>query len=370
MSFVNQCVQQVWIGVTGGAGDACGAKNSCPTGQACNTNNNTCYYTLGTPAAGGYGLAAKTGTAEFCVPAQTGATQWSGNVFGRTGCDASGNNCQTGECGGSPCPPGQGGNPPVTQAEFTLQTTASDFYDVEIINGFNLPMEMKPTGGAPYKSVPDNPYTCGNPGGVTPLNDTLTGCTWTFDTTVGGTDYASYLRMVAPADPQTACTADSDCSGGALCGLVQQGASLSRMCGSEIGWWSGDQVCGVDPTFGAPFNCGQAVPAANGAFGTVANLFGCVLDKTGKPAAQSCYTDGASDTCCGCPNWPYPTDDGKTCQAINSAWTTSVQPWVSFLKNACPTAYSYPYDDKTSTFTCQSQAATNAVDYTITYCPG
>ncbi|RDX81955.1 Pathogenesis-related protein 5, partial [Mucuna pruriens] len=36
---------------------------------------------------------------------------------------------------------------------------------------------------------------------------------------------------------------------------------------------------------------------------------------------------------------------------------------ITIFKNTCPSAYSYAYDDKTSTFTC---ASTN---YTITSCP-
>jgi len=33
------------------------------------------------------------------------------------------------------------------------------------------------------------------------------------------------------------------------------------------------------------------------------------------------------------------------------------------FKSACPKAYSYPYDDDTSTFTC------NGADYTVAFCP-
>ncbi|BAF26073.1 Os10g0147200, partial [Oryza sativa Japonica Group] len=36
-----------------------------------------------------------------------------------------------------------------------------------------------------------------------------------------------------------------------------------------------------------------------------------------------------------------------------------------FFKAACPRAYSYAYDDSTSTFTC----AAGATDYAITFCP-
>jgi len=41
------------------------------------------------------------------------------------------------------------------------------------------------------------------------------------------------------------------------------------------------------------------------------------------------------------------------------------------LKDACPTAYTYPYDDMSSTFTCSNanEKGTNLVNYVITFCP-
>ncbi len=44
-------------------------------------------------------------------------------------------------------------------------------------------------------------------------------------------------------------------------------------------------------------------------------------------------------------------------------------PWLRYLKDACPTAYTYPFDDATSTFTCQPGATTPPVAYAITFCP-
>jgi hypothetical protein len=38
--------------------------------------------------------------------------------------------------------------------------------------------------------------------------------------------------------------------------------------------------------------------------------------------------------------------------------------YTEFFKTACPTAYSYPYDDPTSTFTCKGQN-----DYVVIFCP-
>jgi hypothetical protein len=42
------------------------------------------------------------------------------------------------------------------------------------------------------------------------------------------------------------------------------------------------------------------------------------------------------------------------------------------MKKVCPSAYVYPFDDKTSTFTCSNNTgnAPNSVGYTITFCAG
>ena len=40
------------------------------------------------------------------------------------------------------------------------------------------------------------------------------------------------------------------------------------------------------------------------------------------------------------------------CVGINDEWVKLAMPWAAHLKKACPTAYTFPYDDQTSTFTC------------------
>jgi hypothetical protein len=47
-----------------------------------------------------------------------------------------------------------------------------------------------------------------------------------------------------------------------------------------------------------------------------------------------------------------------------------VQPTLQWLKSGCPSAYTYPYDDMSSTFTCQEYSnGVNSVDYIIQFCP-
>ncbi|CAM9004273.1 hypothetical protein QQ045_014958 [Rhodiola kirilowii] len=174
---------------------------------------------------------------------------WSGRIWARTGCkfDASGaGTCTTGDCpGGIKCT--GGGQPPVTLAEFTLGSTptANDFYDVSLVDGYNVGVGVKTTGS--------------------------------------GTGDCSYAGCVA---------------------------DLNASCPSEL------QVVAD----GAVVACKSACAAFN--------------------TAQYCCT-GEHSTPGTCPPTSY----------------------SQVFKSACPTAYSYAYDDASSTRTCAGP------DYLITFCP-
>ncbi|XP_073275930.1 pathogenesis-related thaumatin-like protein 3.5 [Primulina huaijiensis] len=98
---------------------------------------------------GGGGFSLKPGQTEVLVA----PVSWSGRIWGRTGCnfDRNGNgSCQTGSCGTSlKC--AASGKPPASLAEFTLAGT--DFYDVSLVDGFNLPMTVTPINGRGNCSV-------------------------------------------------------------------------------------------------------------------------------------------------------------------------------------------------------------------------
>ncbi|CAK9151179.1 unnamed protein product [Ilex paraguariensis] len=91
----------------------------------------------------GDGFALKPGqSAIFTAP-----PGWNGRIWGRTGCNFNkkGNGtCQTGSCGSNQkcTTPGQ---PPASIADFTLGQV--DFYDVSLVDGFNVPLMVKPVGG-------------------------------------------------------------------------------------------------------------------------------------------------------------------------------------------------------------------------------
>lgn len=483
------------------------AGDACPTGQACNVALGLCTYTPdGGPPPEALALAPDAST-TLCVPAAvpgdsvfasrspayTKCTQdsdcqsnrclqgsgqninsppadcvsgascvcrpvvgWSGGFFGRTGCADGGTNCLTGDCGNAPnqpCPIGKGGTNPFSAAELTLQPNDLDFYDVTIINGVNLSVQMGPLPGSFQPANPPSPYSCRTAGSTqaqtTPDAGTLEACSWQFEpdlyvTSDGGTDGGSasaLLKAVAlpvcasnadcpanhtcnnnlcwpqqcrntvpycdgnavctnPSNPTLGlcsdCTRDSDCSGdggASACGTAFVpgfgGLPLAQTCGTFKGWWSYEDLCTLTPapfTYG-PLNCNALVPAPpdGGPQDTLSNLFQCAGQYQ-----NSCYngTSGNVAYCCGCatfpgnpaqPFWPTTLQTGNNpqyadageCVNNNVAWASIVQPWLVFLKRGCPTAYTYAFDDVTSTFTCATpgvgDGGINAVNYKITF---
>ncbi|GAU22617.1 hypothetical protein TSUD_234390 [Trifolium subterraneum] len=116
------------------------------------TFTNKCDYTVwpgiyGKPELGTTGFElTKATTRTFQAP-----TGWSGRFWGRTGCqfDSTGHGtCSTADCGsGEISCNGATASPPATLAEFTLGTGSMDFYDVSLVDGYNLPMMVTTSGG-------------------------------------------------------------------------------------------------------------------------------------------------------------------------------------------------------------------------------
>ncbi|CAL9040629.1 unnamed protein product [Musa banksii] len=119
--LVNHCKDGVWPGVLGSAGHS-------------------------SPEGGGFHLGVGQ-EAVLDVP-----SGWSGRIWGRQGCcfDENGKgSCDSGDCGGLLRCNGTGGTPPATVVEMTLGTHRSPlhFYDVSLVEGFNLPVTIAPVGG-------------------------------------------------------------------------------------------------------------------------------------------------------------------------------------------------------------------------------
>ncbi|XP_044473325.1 thaumatin-like protein [Mangifera indica] len=78
--------------------------------------------------------------------------KWSGRIWGRQGCKFNNKgkgSCDTGDCASQLHCRGVPGTPPATVVEMTLGSSSSSmhFYDVSLVDGFNLPVTMKPVGG-------------------------------------------------------------------------------------------------------------------------------------------------------------------------------------------------------------------------------
>ncbi|XVF07812.1 hypothetical protein REPUB_Repub06bG0172200 [Reevesia pubescens] len=217
-TFTNNCPYTVWPGTLTGAGP-----------QLSST---------------GFELASKA-SSTLNVPAP-----WSGRIWGRTQCSNANGKFQgaTADCGsGQITCTSAGAIPPSSLIELTLAANnGKDFYDISLVDGFNLPLSITPRGGSD-------------------------GCNAT----------------ICPTDINAACPKNL------------------RVTGSGGGVVACKSSC---LKFNQPRYC-------------------CTGD-FGSPAT--------------CPPTKYSL----------------------MFKKLCPQAYSYAYDDKTSTFTC-----TGGADYVITLCP-
>ncbi|GER48769.1 pathogenesis-related thaumatin superfamily protein [Striga asiatica] len=216
-TLLNRCSQTIWPGIQAGAG-----KPQLEINGSLELNPNK--------------------SASLYAPAG-----WSGRFWARTGCsfDNSGQtgNCITGDCGGRLDCNGIGGAPPASLAEFTLDSP-QDFYDISLVDGFNLPVSIVPSGGS------------GN-------------CT------------------------RLACTKD-----------------LNPTCPPELReYGSGVQVVGCK---------------------------------------SACLAFGKDQYCCA--------------GVYNNPQVCTPTRYSRYFKTACPAAYSYPYDDRSSIFTCKG------ADYSIMFC--
>lgn len=418
--------------VVSGSSSICNTNADCPSGATCVTTNPTtntklCYWNSTTPV-GGYALASGASTTvtlpEYSqISANDKNTVWSGNVSARTGCSTNGL-CQTADCSGASttvttgvnepnstqaCLPGTGSSPPDTLAEFTLSRASADFYDVSIINGANIPISMRPTSLTAYQTTQNgfNGYICGEGGKTTATANGPGAASWSFTppTTPPATQFANVLYNASKTSP---CTSNSACnaiSSGDICGLTfnPNTNTFRSQCGQFLGYWTGDQICGTSNGAGASsdFNCSQNAGMSNFPSATVANLYKCDV------GIPSCYNNPTgTNQCCGCANWdsvpsvgalvpaaplveacpattPTNTTQWNTLLQVNGAGSPNNMAW---LKAAVPSAYTYPYDDPSSTFTCPNCATGagqpagtgcsvpstefNTSNYTITFCPG
>ncbi|KAI0513891.1 hypothetical protein KFK09_009923 [Dendrobium nobile] len=223
------------------------------------TITNNCGYTVwpgilsgaGTPPVPTTGFSLSHGESRAVAMSPS----WSGRLWGRSLCSTDPStakfSCSTGDCGSGTLACSSGAAPPTTLAEFTLAGSGGlDFFDVSLVDGYNLPIVIVPQSGAATGKC------------------TATGCA----------------------------------------------VDINGLCPSDLRVFAGDDE-------------GKSVACRS-----------------------ACEAFGKPEFCCsgeyGNPN---------TCKPSS---------YSEFFKNACPRAYSYAYDDASSTFTCAT-----GTDYEITFCP-
>ncbi|PHT92447.1 Osmotin-like protein OSML15 [Capsicum annuum] len=122
-------------------------------------------------------------------------------IWGRTNCNFDGAGrgwCQTGDCGGVLECKGWG-KPPNTLAEYALnQFSNLDFWDISVIDGFNIPMSFGPTKPGPGKC---HPIQCvANINGECPGSLRVPGGCNNPCTTFGGQQYCCTQGPCGPTD--------------------------------------------------------------------------------------------------------------------------------------------------------------------------
>ncbi|KAM6556830.1 hypothetical protein CsatB_003849 [Cannabis sativa] len=113
---------------------------------------NNCPYTVWAAATPGGGKKLNTYDV-WAIDMKPGTN---GRIWARTGCsfnEAGNGTCETGDCGGVLECEGSGGQPPNTLAEFSLDTANKDFFDISLVDGFNVPIDFSSTSAQCTRSI-------------------------------------------------------------------------------------------------------------------------------------------------------------------------------------------------------------------------
>lgn len=299
-TFINNCAQDLYIGAQGDP----------------------------LPAGGGFKLAAGQ-TLAFTIAGNTKAARF----WPRTGCNVDSNGhlyCETGNCplppvgytasnDGTHCVVGSaqvGGNPPATIAEFTLGGSGPlpnfpDFYDISLVDGFNVPIEIDPLGGSDVQGA--GSFSC-----------SPSACK-TFDCA----NVPPELQIKNSNGDIIACSS--------ICIAVNNATQRALYPSSLGAIWTG-----TDPVRGHPMkdlvccSCG----AGNGGCDSATCEYGC------SPS-----------------NAPSPSEIGGKCDVNTWPLGSNGQKYQEAFSSQCPEAYSWQFDDTQATFQCV------APDYQISFCP-
>ncbi|KAI9783144.1 MAG: hypothetical protein M1816_001595 [Peltula sp. TS41687] len=252
------------------------------------------------------------------------SSDWQGRVWGRTNCsfnaagtgasnrgglNGGGRACTTGDCGGIVnCR--LAGEVPATLAEFTLDSPSGQtFYDISLVDGYNLPMAivLLPAGTAALAEIPPNltnPSCVGTAG------------------LLASEEYNPYLSAMTSF----------------------LGTNSSFPLPFEITQKSEDVAswCPWDLQLQRPSKPGDGV-------------YPYPDDIIERPAFDPCYS--------ACAKYNRPRD--CCTQMYNSPLVCKPSMYSRHAKAVCPDAYSFAYDDQTSTFIIPTGGG-----FDVVFCPG
>ena len=384
MHFINQCPFNVWYGISNAAGGV-GSVDPTPSSQTANGAASSAYY-----------LAAQTNTVRPSTIDLAISQYVNGALWPRTNCASDGTNftCGTGSCNtvsatsGTCISVGSFEQPqaPFTKLEFTIENSANadGVYDVSIIGGLNVPVEVKGL----LASTPSSPFSCTSVGAaIQPTGYGLGNCSWDFNPSSSGLNNNDFYFVTTGANNN--CNSPA---GGAFCGMAfgtyPNNAPINRTNGSFLGYWSLNVYQGFPATgqWGSTvynlysnYAMGKSMSLIStqnyGDVGSTATNFGDMLicKPTSNDALLTCYNNPLS-TCCGCMTWDD-TANTQACTSPNTDWTDTLNTpvtalnAVNWLHVGCPTAYVYTFDDKSAGAT-TCNATSTYTSYQVTVCPG
>jgi len=374
--FVNQCDEKVWYEFANNG--AYGTPQGDPTPPS---ERGFLNYQMSGQLTG-----AAPSTKTLTFPAYI-----NGAIYGRTKCDTTLGYCKTANCTiNSPtdwsCQQGVGAQTPATIIEeYMPNATDSDgVYDISVINGFNIAAEMKSLA---LINPNNNVFTqaCGQAAGavIQPTGSILGNATWSFNPATSGDSASNFIWVSEGAYDN--CVSGCDPANGSYCGIgfnsIAPGTGagtqpLNKRCGAFRGYfqvqiyetypndneWGGGAANNLY-TYYQLGNTLTGYCTIGGSTASVYDIYAC--PNLGQTCLLTGYNAGHVQAC-GCINYSF-TGSASTCLSPNPDWINRVYPRVSWLKTAAPTAYTYQYDDPSSSFTCQ--IAGQKTSYQITYCP-
>ena len=432
--FVNQCKFPVWYGMANGNNANCpGIKCQTPDPNLIKSYPKgapaSAYY-LGPQVKGS---APKFIDLEFdsyqngAIWPRTACTmQGAGQFNCATG------TCQTKSNSGTCLSSNDGGTGPIQpqspytkiEGDFVPNSGKDGVYDVSVINGMTVPAEIKAFGPSTGNTA-STVYNCAAAGAIIQpnSNNNLANCSWNFDpkSTLQILTNNSDFYWVTPGG-------DNNCAGGVGCGMSYSAypssangnsiVPINRRNGDFLGFTTllNDTAYTIKTQWGPSRNLfedyGMNLEIPSHTYGTklldgtsiiltmptssynntyaAYNVLLSIPGITENHSLNSCYFQFNKNfkNCGGCVNWTntlpaFDCGKGSPNYQIpwNLDWTThfipapiggyTPQQAIEWLKNACPTAYSYQFDDATSSFQCNKEGATELLtSYQITFCPG